>query len=235
MTNGWLQNIQRRVFPPCCLLCRGAAENDDLCRDCFEDLPRNADACDFCAAPAAAGRCGRCLSQPAAWARAWVPFAYRFPVDRLIGCFKYSGDQIAGRVLAGAVAAEASHRLEAGTIPPECLVPVPLHPSRARERGFDQAVAVAGTIGHRLDLPVRADLIERTRPTRTQASLGAQERSRNLRGAFAPTGRPVSGHVALVDDVLTSGATAAAAAHALYRAGASRVDVWCIARGGSQR
>ena len=233
--NNWLQNVQKAIFPPCCLLCGGGAERGDLCRGCFVDLPRNTGACDGCAAPSAAGRCGRCLSAPPPWERAWVPFAYRFPVDRMIGRFKYSGDLVAGRVLGDAAASEANLQIKAGALLPACLVPVPLHPSRARERGFDQAVSLARTIGRRLDLPVRGNLIQRTRPTRPQASLGAAERGRNLRGAFGTTSNPAPLHVALVDDVLTSGATAAAAARALYRSGAERVDVWCIARGGAQR
>ena len=120
---------------------------------------------------------------------------------------------------------------------PECIVPLPLHRSRYRERGFCQTTEIARHIARRLHdtrdqrLAVRSDLLCRTRATRAQSGLTAGERATNLRDAFAvPPGRHLPSHVALLDDVLTTGHTAAAAAAALHAAGCRTVQLWICAR-----
>jgi ComF family protein len=114
---------------------------------------------------------------------------------------------------------------------PDALVPVPLHRTRLRSRGYDQALELAKPLARALKLPIRTDLLARTRPTSAQSSLHAAERQGNLRGAFGATSAltpPL--HIALVDDVITTGATLHAAAHALLEIGPIRVDAWACAR-----
>jgi ComF family protein len=117
---------------------------------------------------------------------------------------------------------------------PDALVPVPLHRARLRSRGYDQALELAKPIAHALGLPLRTDVLTRVHATSAQSSLQAGERRRNLRGAFAipptTTGQPMPAHIALVDDVMTTGATLHAAARALLDSGVLRVDAWACAR-----
>ena len=232
--NRWSIFIQAAVLPFRCFLCAGPADGLDLCAACRRDLPWNRGGCPRCAARSPRSAvCGRCLVRPPPWSRATAPLRYRFPVDRMVARFKYSGDQVAGRLLAELMADAVSP--EAPAAGAGCLVPVPLHRDRFRERGFDQARTLAMSLGRRFSVPVRPDLLERARPTRPQAGLGSAARRRNVRGAFRAGRGRVPERITLVDDVLTTGATTAAAAGALRRAGARNVELWCLARAGDQR
>jgi len=132
----------------------------------------------------------------------------------------------AGRLLAQLSAAEL-----AAAPRPQALIPIPLHDNRLRRRGYDQALELAQPIARQLNLPLRADLLRRTRATQPQSQLDAAGRRRNLRGAFAVCQRgPLPAHVVLFDDVMTTGATLYTAANALRRAGIARVDAWVCAR-----
>jgi ComF family protein len=140
--------------------------------------------------------------------------------------FKFEGDLATGRLL-GTLLADY---LLAGTTKPDCIVPVPLHASRLKERGFNQAIELARPIARRLKTRVCLDLCERVRATEVQSKLDAVERRKNLRGAFAVTG-PVQGpHVALLDDVVT---TAEILAEAFKDAGAAKVSLWSVCRAAS--
>ena len=162
-------------------------------------------------------------------------FRYEDPVDLLVQRLKFRGDIPVARVLGTlmARALRAQHRPL-----PQCLVPMPLHVSRYRERGFCQTTEIAQHIARRLHrpdgtrLPLRRDLLQRVRATRAQSGLAAAERARNLQGAFAArTGDgPPPAHIALLDDVLTTGRTAQAAITALHAAGVHKVELWCCTR-----
>ena len=115
---------------------------------------------------------------------------------------------------------------------PELLLPVPLHPKRLRERGFNQALEIARPLGRRFQIPVEARACRRIRATRPQSELALAERRGNLRGAFAVRGALTARHLAIVDDVVTTGATVSALARVLLRQGVQRVDVWAVARRG---
>jgi ComF family protein len=207
---GWL-------LPPRCVLCLdpGRAPALDLCPACEAELPV----------------LGRARDVPP-FARVVAPFRYAWPVDALIRGFKYHGQLPHGRVL-GTLLAEAV--LASGTPRPQLIVPVPLHPARERERGYNQAWELARTAGRLLDVPVAPTLCVRTRATPPQASLDGAARRANLAGAFAVTRPPGALHVALMDDVLTTGATVAALAAALLGAGVERVDCWTVARASGPR
>jgi ComF family protein len=152
-------------------------------------------------------------------------FEYRFPLDRLVQRFKYAGDLAIGRWLAERLAERVRDAAR-----PDLLAVPPLAAARLRERGFNQALEVARTVGRRLGVPVDACAVARRRDTAPQASLDRRARAANLRGAFA-CGTDVRGrHVAIVDDVLTTGATADAIARVLKAAGAERVSAWAVAR-----
>ncbi len=161
-------------------------------------------------------------------------FRYRHPVDQMITRLKFHGDLAFARVL-GTLFARA--RRDTGQPLPECIVPMPLHRQRYRERGFCQTTELARHIAPRLRdargrrLPLRADLLRRVRATPPQSGLPAEERAHNLQGAFAvPAHAPLPRHVALLDDVMTTGHTAMAAAAALKAGGIAEVEIWCCAR-----
>lgn len=124
----------------------------------------------------------------------------------------------------------SDHVRASGTELPELLLPVPLHPRRLRERGFNQAAELAGVIGRELDIRADARACERVRPTVAQTGLTAAERRRNLRDVFRVRIPNPPPHIAIVDDVMTTGATAESLARSLRRQGVERIEIWVCAR-----
>ncbi|HET7267054.1 MAG TPA: ComF family protein [Oleiagrimonas sp.] len=221
----WLANL---CLPPRCLLCgaHGAA-GIDLCDGCLADLPHNRDCCARCALPLAqpAALCGHCQQKPPPWQTAWAPFRYAWPLDRLETRYKFSANLAAGRTLATLWLQHPPAEM------PQAIVPVPLHAARLRQRGYDQAHQLARLIARQMRLPLRDDGLRRMRGTAAQSRLDAVARRRNVRGAFElRTRAPLPAHVALFDDVLTTGATVGECTRVLRRAGVERVDVWAVAR-----
>ena len=216
------------LFAPRCLACGEAGmPGRDLCAACHAALPWQGPACPRCALPRArGGRCEACAQSPPPLDAVHAAFDYAFPLDRLLPRLKFHRDFAAGRVLAQCMAERFA------ALPrPDALVPVPLHRARLRRRGYDQALELARLLGRALDLPVHADALRRCRATAAQSRLDADARQRNLRDAFAFDPRkPLPARVALVDDVMTTGATLHAAARALRDAGVQQVEAWVCAR-----
>jgi ComF family protein len=224
----WRRWLRAR-WPSHCLACGEGDHGDrDLCRACAAALPWNRVACPSCALPlpAPAAACGRCLRRTPPLQRVIAACVYARPLDRLLPRFKFHGDLAAGRLL-GQLMVEACASMPR----PGALVPLPLHRSRLRQRGYDQALELARPLALAFDLPLRVDALLRCRPTAPQSELSALQRRRNVRRAFAVhPEHALPAHVALVDDVMTTGATLHAAATALRRAGVQRVDAWVCAR-----
>ncbi len=221
--------VAARAFPTCCTLCGDACDEALLCAPCMNALPPLPPACPRCALPSpGAAVCGACLRRPPRVAATLAAHVYAFPLDRLVQALKY-GRRLALAVPLGDALAAAVLRAPAGTRRPELIVPMPLAGARQRERGFNQAIEIARVVGRRTCIPL-AHALARPLERAPQAGLRWSERRRNVRGAFAAT-REISGrHVAIVDDVMTTGATIDAAAVALLAAGAARVDAWVVAR-----
>jgi ComF family protein len=175
--------------------------------------------------------CGPCLQRPPPWREAVAALVYRFPVDRLVCRLKFSRDVSCIEILALELI-DAVRR--AGGEQPDIIAPVPLHRSRQFIRNFNQAELLARRIGKALGTPVRSRLLTRTRRTLAQSGLDAGQRRRNIRGAFACRGRKAidlgGRRVAIVDDVMTTGATLAECCQTLKAAGATRISVWVAAR-----
>jgi ComF family protein len=209
-----------------CMLCAGASGNRLVCVACTSALPRIAHACVHCALEIPQpGTCGVCQRRAPSFDAAFAAFEYRFPLDRVVQRFKFAGDLAAGKWLALQLAGRV-----AGTERPDLLVAPPLARSRLRERGFNQAVVIAKIAGRALGIPHSPDALSKVRDTSPQPGLGRKARLANLRGVFRCDARFAGEHVAIVDDVMTTGATADALARVLKAAGAGRVSVWAVAR-----
>jgi len=233
----WLKALVYKCanFDHACSLCDALAEQPyPLCSACEHELPWLDEHCLRCALPLpmAGLICGQCSRRPPAFDQVMAPWHYGFPLDTLISRFKHERQWPLGRLMAELLSLNLHHRFHEGLAKPALLLPVPLARRRLRERGFNQA----GMLGRWLSkgLGIRCDerLLSRTRETPAQQSLDARARRRNLRQAFALADDvSIAGlHVAVVDDVLTTGATAQAIARLLRQAGAARVDVYCLAR-----
>jgi ComF family protein len=217
-----MRNFSGLLFGGSCYLCRGAATGA-LCAACDADLPRLAGPrCPRCALDSPHGEvCGRCLSEAPHYDATVAALAYQFPADALVHALKFRGElALAGvlgqEVLRGISLVEVDH-----------VVPVPLSAARLRQRGFNHAGEIARAIAPR---KLELTLCERSRDTPPQMDLPFAERRRNVRGAFRCT-RAISGaSVAVVDDVMTTGATLNEVARTLKNAGAARVVNWIVAR-----
>ncbi len=210
----------------------------DLCAACAADLAPNRSACARCALPLArpAALCGECLKSEPAFDAAFAPYLYAHPFDLLLTRLKFAGSLAAGRTLAELWLAALRTALANGAIAaiPDAIVPMPLHATRLRERGYNQALELAKPLARALAIPLFPELLQRARATAAQSDLDATARRKNLRGAFAvdpaELARAAPSHVVLLDDVMTTGTTLREAARTLKRAGVARVDVWALAR-----
>ena len=203
----WLKNTQQ------CLLCNDPADTPQpICQPCETELPWLVEHCTVCALPlAVSGQvCSQCLSAPPAFAQVIAPWSYSFPVDSLITRFKHSANWPYGRLLGELLGQFVQHCFDEGLPRPAALVPVPLARQRLRARGFNQAAMLAKWLSASLQIPSEEHLLQRIHDTTAQQDLSARARQQNLRNAFALTPQAaIKGrHLALVDDVLTTGATA---------------------------
>lgn len=229
-----------------CLLCGldcnleiAATPFDALCAACSAELPRIKNHCRHCGLPLPLPPltpttfnltqiCGQCQLDPPPYSRCIAPLLYQAPVSQLIAHFKYGGRLACGRLLSSELLRRLRREPQLGA---DLIAPVPLHWRRRWTRGFNQAEVIGDELSRALRLPLRVDLLARTRPTPPQQSLSASQRRINLRGAFAlAAAAPLNRHIALVDDVVTTGATVGEIARLLLDAGASSVQVWCLAR-----
>lgn len=221
-----------------CLLCDAAIiDEQPICEPCKLDLPWLQHGCQFCALPVPAGErsCHQCQQQLQPFRQAAAAWSYDFPVNTLISRFKYNSQWPYGRLLAQMLAEYLEFQYqEARLIRPDFLLAVPLANKRQRQRGYNQAQMIAQWLSRDLHIPLLYKAAQRIRYTSIQQGLTASQRHSNMRNAFRIVQpEQVAGqHIAIVDDVLTTGATCAALTRSLLAAGASRVDVYCLARTG---
>lgn len=231
--NNGASALLETVFPQYCLLCRLRSFSAlPLCAECFAQLQGNDHSCERCALPlatTAAGLCSECSAQPPAFDSVIAPLVYEPHIALLISRWKFQRERRLTRLLA--------LLWQAWVIPPtdrDLLLPVPLHWRRLLWRGFNQAALLGLAVRERepqlASLPLRTGILQRRRATPAQARLNAQQRSANLQTAFQVCGNVRGLRVAVVDDVMTTGATAEAIARALKAAGAADVQLWCLAR-----
>jgi ComF family protein len=236
MVYNYRRALRTLIFPDYCRLCGSATRyGADLCQSCQQELPWLNTVCSQCAhplyAPHAGVLCGQCQQQPPAFDRTTALFHYRPPVDHLIRRFKFAEELPLARLFSGLLAAKLDKRRNHL---PGLLLPVPLHPARLRARGFNQATEIARYLGRELGIAIDYRLCRRKRNTQAQSLLSPNARRLNLRNAFAVYRPPRATHVAIIDDVMTTGHTSNELARTLKQAGVTLVEVWVIARAGGQ-
>ncbi len=224
----WRRFLVQLLPPQHCTLC-AATSAAQVCDACTGALPWLAqeNICPVCARFSPTGQvCGHCLKTPPAFYRTLSLLEYRFPANHLISRFKY-GQQLH---LADWFAEQFIQRLALTGTAADVIVPVPLHPNRLKQRGFNQSQLLSEKLARGLNRAHLPDLVQRTLDTSQQAGLSRKERTRNMRHAFACNGNVRGLHLAVVDDVITTGSTADSLCRTLLDAGAAQVEVWSMAR-----
>jgi ComF family protein len=229
-----ITGILRALVPGACLLCDAAITTEpfDLCTYCRASLPLIADPCPRCALPLPAGAgaiCGACLAAPPPWTIAVAPYRYEGPIADWIRRLKDHLGMVEGRTL-GYLLADAAAAACTRSRTPDLLIPVPLTIARTMLRGHNQAVALAAPVARRLGVPLERRAARRVRGSTPQRGLGRAARRANLAGVFGARRDFTGLCVGIVDDVLTTGTTAAELTLTLLAAGATEVSVICAAR-----
>ncbi len=226
--NSLFNQFLNRLLPVSCGLCNAATGSHlPLCQPCMNELPLLGTACISCALPVAtAGSCGKCQQHPPACEQTESVFLYQEPVSFLIQQFKFSRKLEYGCLFSSLMAKKLLSLPEK----PDLIIPVPLHSSRLRSRGYNQSWEIARQLSRITGVKASHKFCQRTKKTPLQTGLKASERKRNLRQAFSITANVIDLHVCIVDDVMTTGSTVEAIAVALKAAGAARVSGMVVAR-----
>lgn len=227
-----VQQTCHQLWPQVCQLCGSRTPTEiALCQSCWQLLPWHPpEACLGCGKllPTTPGNqhCSACVTTPPPYTQLIGALSYTTPISRLILDLKFQHRLEHASLLATLLAARISQYPDITL--PDCIIPIPLHPSRTRERGFNQALEIAKPLSKALNIPIARHSCTRHKATSAQTSLSAKQRLTNLENAFRVRSLPGQ-HIAILDDVYTTGATATTLAHALKQAGAKRVDIWACA------
>ena len=234
MANNWNEIIANYLFPAVCLLCGGQGEkSQDLCPSCKQNLILNQYCCDCCgaifdhSAPHQA-ICGHCQHHPPYFDKVYAPYIYQSAMRYLLLQLKFQHRYQVSRLLGFLL----SEHLKQFASLPDYLIAVPLHRSRYRQRGFNQSLEIAKVIAKQLNIPIDYHSCVRHIKTKQQSLLPLKQRSKNINNAFRVKKNLNIQHIALIDDVMTTGSTVNELAGVLKQAGVSKVDVWVCARAG---
>jgi ComF family protein len=226
-----LKTISRIILPSRCVLCQGPGHADlDICQSCYQSLPFIQHACAQCALPLEGearmdSLCGYCLNHPPVFDHSLSLLRYENKAVQLVTRYKFHNSLSYSKLLAELLLGQLINIEKA-----DCMIAVPLHKKRLYQRGFNQSHELAKLISKRLGIPLTSRVVERVRETEKQTGLDAKQRRQNIRGAFAVMEPIQYRHVALVDDVVTTGSTVNELARVLKKAGVQTISVWSIAR-----
>jgi ComF family protein len=226
------QGITHIFFPYYCIICNDKANRElDLCIECEKRLPWLKNTCTYCAAFLISNQsiCGACLKKPLPFHKLYVPFSYTEIIKKLIIGLKFQKKLVYAPIL-GTLLAEKINAQYQNEKLPDMLIPVPLHKKRLYERGFNQAIEIARPISKKLNIPIEYKRCRRVVNTVAQSNLPASQRSSNVKNAFVAHKQLAYRHIALLDDVITTGHTLTEISRALYDVGVKKIDVWCCAR-----
>jgi ComF family protein len=229
LARGLVRGLDYLLSPGLCLSCGVALDGTEcLCSSCRELLRRVPNPCRHCGQPNTAGgqTCPACLLNPPRWQKMIAPLQYRGLVRDYVLQLKFGEALHLSRTLCR----YCREPFGASRPRPEVLLPVPLHRERLRDRGYNQAHEIAAVWSRMLGIPVDRRALHRRLPTASQSGLGAEQRERNVRGAFGFDNRRGWRHVAIVDDIVTTGSTVAEITRCLHRGGVEYVEVWALAR-----
>ncbi len=230
-----LKKLYNYLLPKTCILCKHESEQElDLCRICMDAFPQFLDGCYGC------GRllitdlehilCEKCQDGNFAFDRLCALFRYQKPLTKLLPLIKFHKSLKTANVLGQLLINEIQHNWNKDKPLPEAIIPMPLHSKRLRKRGFNQSFELLRHVRKQLDITILNDLCIRTRSTKAQAQLSAEARWYNVKNAFQVCGTIPYKHVAIMDDVVTTGNTVQALSQVLRDAGVEGIDVWCICR-----
>jgi ComF family protein len=231
----FLKQFVAWALPHVCIFCKTISDRkQDLCQACLRELPILSAGCIRCAIPLSAAehalQCGQCLQHTPPFDRTHALFLYQPPITKLILDLKFQQALIHARLLGELLAEKILHDWYQTKSLPSAIIPVPLHRERLKERGFNQALEIARPIAKALHLPMLVHGFIRKKHTIAQAKLPANQRRQNIRGAFVIEHDLKDQHVAVLDDVITTGNTIHEFCQMLKKQGARKIDVWCCAR-----
>lgn len=228
-------NAFHKLFPGSCILCKAKVKNDfDLCDLCAANLPYINNICKSCGmllddAPVDVFSCGNCMDKHLPFDQVLIPFHYREPISNILSNLKFNHQlgkaKILSKLMCDFLCENYHHK-----ILPDLIIPIPLSMKRLRERGFNQALELASPIAKKLKIPLDKFNCQRKKHTLPQTSLNIRERQKNLREAFSCDDNYNLKHVAILDDVFTTGSTVYTFSKMLKKFGVKKIDVWCFAR-----
>lgn len=229
--------LEKLILPYYCVMCLEISDQRrDLCRKCQKELPTSLNACQQCAItfPTSQNfsRCGQCIRHPPYFDNAIVGFNYQTPIDNWLRQFKFHKKTLYARILTEIYTEKLLHILKCQPeLKPQALLPMPLHWRRLTERGFNQAHIIARTLSRQLHIPiVKRSTVTRIKYTQAQSSLNLHSRKNNIQGAFFVQNLVEINHVAIIDDIITTGNTVNELSKKLKHVGVNQVSIWAIAR-----
>ena len=228
-----IQQVWQRYCYHSCIICRRTTQQP-LCEACFRCLPHHTHACYQCGNPLMTpimydNICGQCLSQPPAFSRTVAPFKYEGHIQSWILSLKFNRCIRQAKLLANLFSRQLENHYK-HTTQPSLIIPIPLHQQRQQHRGYNQAQCIAYHVSKITGIPINDSLLIRHKPTQAQAKTNLKQRKNNVSKAFVCDNTPLPQHIALLDDVMTSGNTLNEACKTLKKAGAQHIDNWVIAR-----
>ncbi len=231
----YLKKILTWLLPYTCVLCHHTSNRyQDLCADCYKTLPWLQQHCLRCAIPLFTTDqiCGHCLQKTPPFDATHALFLYQPPITQLILELKFKQSLINAQILGELLTTQIQQNWYQTTPLPDVIVPVPLHPERLKERGYNQALEIARPISKLLKIPINTTTSQRIKATTPQTILSANERRQNIKNAFTVTRDLAHQHVAVIDDVITTGCTISEFCKTLKQSEVRTIDVWCCARAG---
>lgn len=233
-----LERFLNLLFPRFCVICKQKSSHIDMCNLCLRKLPYIQHACEICGQEMPQNCiCAQCLQTPPPFNQTFAPFKYQEPINQLITQLKF-GAKLPQAKLLSDLMFEPLQEYYRSRPKPEVIIPVPLHHKRLQERGFNQALEITRPIAKKLQIPIDFNLVKRSKNTMAQSLLSEQDRKTNIKNAFVIK-NPVKTHcirlhnykhVAVIDDVITTGNTITELCKVLRQNGVNEIDVWCVAR-----